>query len=454
MINCIWEVEIMRKKIIGIIICILLIGTVLPVSGTLIIDETTSSNVSGNTLYVGGSGEGNYTKIQDAIDNASDGDTVFVYNDSSPYYENIIIDKPISLVGEEKNTTIIDGNGVENTVFITDNNISISKFTIRNSNDSSTYRYAGIRVTHKEYGGNENTIMNNILVGNGHGIFITGHRNTVYNNIVISNKVEGIFINSGDGNAVFGNKVTNNGNRGVVISWASDNNITGNTIINNLVGIRIENSENTLVNLNTIFDNEYHGIDQTRSCNSTFCENYIVDNKKGYGFWLTRSCNNNIFRNYIAQTNFSIKERELLISVLICYNSDNNTISWNTVTNDYFGICIGIESYNNTCYMNNITNCINGINIWTAPMSKSTLCYYKNKKPNLIRKNNFINNRIHALSKYWIFSTFGSKWDGNYWGRPRIFPKIILGLRMIGNYFGIPFRFDVDWHPAKKPYDI
>ena len=33
-----------------------------------------------NTLYVGGSGEGNYTKIQDAIDDASDGDIVFVYN--------------------------------------------------------------------------------------------------------------------------------------------------------------------------------------------------------------------------------------------------------------------------------------------------------------------------------------------------------------------------------------
>ena len=25
---------------------------------------------------------------------------------------------------------------------------------------------------------------------------------------------------------------------------------------------------------------------------------------------------------------------------------------------------------------------------------------------------------------------------------------------MIGNFFGIPFRFDIDWHPAKEPYDI
>jgi len=35
---------------------------------------------NGKTLYVGGTGEDNYTTIQDAIDDASEGDTVFVYD--------------------------------------------------------------------------------------------------------------------------------------------------------------------------------------------------------------------------------------------------------------------------------------------------------------------------------------------------------------------------------------
>jgi hypothetical protein len=61
----------------------------------------------GKTLYVGGSGPGNYTKIQDAIDDASDGDTVFVYDDSSPYYKNMVIDKKINLTGEHRETTVI-----------------------------------------------------------------------------------------------------------------------------------------------------------------------------------------------------------------------------------------------------------------------------------------------------------------------------------------------------------
>jgi len=72
--------------------------------------EKTQSTSRGNWLYVGGSGPGNYTRIQDAIDNASDwGDTVFVYDDSSPYYEFLIINKSISLIGENKDTTIIKG---------------------------------------------------------------------------------------------------------------------------------------------------------------------------------------------------------------------------------------------------------------------------------------------------------------------------------------------------------
>ena len=73
----------------------LVIGTIFLFTGmsitpSIAVDTVKISSIpisNGKTLYVGGSGEGNYTKIQDAIDDASDGDTVFVFNDSSPYIE-------------------------------------------------------------------------------------------------------------------------------------------------------------------------------------------------------------------------------------------------------------------------------------------------------------------------------------------------------------------------------
>ena len=88
----------------------------------------------GTIFYVGGSGSGNYTRIQDAIDNASDGDTVFVYDDSSPYHENVVINKSINLIGEDKDTTIISGPW--STVFIQNSNdVNIKNFTITGNNN-------------------------------------------------------------------------------------------------------------------------------------------------------------------------------------------------------------------------------------------------------------------------------------------------------------------------------
>lgn len=86
---------------------------------------------AGNTLFVGGSGDGNYTTIQSAIDAANWGDTVFVY--SGVYNENVVVDKTIKLDGENKNTTIIDGM-YDNIVLrtVSDNTV-ISGFTIKNS---------------------------------------------------------------------------------------------------------------------------------------------------------------------------------------------------------------------------------------------------------------------------------------------------------------------------------
>jgi len=71
-------------------------------------NETDSKNET-EFLYVGGSRPNNYTKIQDAIDDAEDGYTVYIY--AGTYYENVVVNKTIDLIGENTDTTIIDGGG-------------------------------------------------------------------------------------------------------------------------------------------------------------------------------------------------------------------------------------------------------------------------------------------------------------------------------------------------------
>jgi len=101
----------MTKHIIqkGLVISITLLFFGTGAIGSLNSTISNNSPIRGNTLYVGGAGPGNYTKIQDAIDSASDGDTIIVY--ARIYYENqIIINKALRIQGSGWTTTIIDGS--------------------------------------------------------------------------------------------------------------------------------------------------------------------------------------------------------------------------------------------------------------------------------------------------------------------------------------------------------
>jgi len=72
--------------------------------------------------------------IQEGINVAEDGDVVYVF--SGIYVENIIINKKINLIGENKNTTIIDGsNGGYKDVIVTIRRsyVKLKSLTIQNS---------------------------------------------------------------------------------------------------------------------------------------------------------------------------------------------------------------------------------------------------------------------------------------------------------------------------------
>jgi len=88
------------------------------------------------TLYVGGNGTGNYTTIQEAINDANSGDTVFVYDDSSPYKENVIVNRSINFIGEDKDTTVIDANETgKHAIKITVDNVTSQNYLMMYNKD-------------------------------------------------------------------------------------------------------------------------------------------------------------------------------------------------------------------------------------------------------------------------------------------------------------------------------
>jgi hypothetical protein len=115
---------------------------------------------NGNTLYVGGMGPGNYTSIQDAIDDADSGDTVFVFDDSSPYYEHLFLNKTISLIGENRDNTVVDANHIGSVVVIYADGCLVSGFTLKNcQKPGQNHHFDVVKIVDS----NNVTISDNIL---------------------------------------------------------------------------------------------------------------------------------------------------------------------------------------------------------------------------------------------------------------------------------------------------
>ena len=120
------------RKGVAFAVVLLFIGmAIIPSTDTTDVKKSTMPTLNGNTLYVGGSGPGNYTKIQDAIDNASDGDLIYIY--SGTYYESLSLRKSLTLQGQDANTTIIDGCQAFSTLYVNTTEFHIQSLGFRNT---------------------------------------------------------------------------------------------------------------------------------------------------------------------------------------------------------------------------------------------------------------------------------------------------------------------------------
>ena len=438
----------MKKILITVLVTILFLGTCIVSSVAIFNDKKSSISIfNNNTLYVGGSGEGNYTTIKDAIDDATDGDTVFVYDDSSPYYENVVVNKSINLIGEKGETTVIDGGGYGIVINIPADGVNVSGFTIRNGS-------VGIFIW-----SSSNTITGNTITSNkAYGICIYyshSKLNTITNNI-ISNNNGGIKILDSDFSIIKGNTISNN-HSCLLLYYSKSNIISDNSFFND--GLFVYNSynnniENNLVNGKPLvyFEDKSDEIITDAgqvilvNCNEITVENQILSNADvGIELWKT---NNSI----IINNDFSNNEYGIYF-----YKSSGNNITGNTITsNKADGIYLR-HSRLNTIINNIISNNQYGIYLGGHTETFDLVKIFSNgSNDNIILKNNFLGNERDAFFQ----NSFRNQWKQNYWNRPRILPILIIGeIYWIipiphGGEFHWPWFPQIDWYPAKEPYVI
>ena len=298
------------KKSLAVGIILLFIGTAIIPSNGQKIEKSSLPASRGHWLYVGGSGPGNYTRIQDAIDNASNGDTVFVYDDSSPYHEHIVINTSVSLIGEDRNTTIIQGNNFGDSVIEVNVNASISELTIEKYNHESTgiyvrsyYIYCTIdnNIIRNCYAGialtNFNIVQNNEIYNCTKGIAGYDSSNIIKHNIIHNNSWYGIIFYIGSNNVITQNIITHNAESGIGFLYPQENLISNNVITSNRYGITdsIYYSGNRY-KYNIVLDNSRYGF-YMRGENASVIGNVIGFNGE-YGIYATDGSNNtHVFHN-------------------------------------------------------------------------------------------------------------------------------------------------------------
>jgi len=295
------------------------------------------------TWTVDDDGPADFHTIQEAIDEAISGDTIFVYNGT--YHEHVIINRyNLKVFGQDRDRTVIDGDGTGSVVHVAADRVKVANFTVRDSGDGSTeFTESGVLVT-----GSNCEIENNIVTRNYHGIMLYYSENDIVRNNLLSQAHVGLYLYGSGGHTVEDNVVTENSFYGVYILQCESNTLSGNNLTYNRYNFHVAGHEQRSaytqqIDTSNLVDGKpiYYFMNLKEvTINSSTCPNagclvvagstrvtikdLILAENNGAGLLLAYTTNSVIENLRVSDSRYGIELRECENIII-----DNNEISYN-----------------------------------------------------------------------------------------------------------------------------
>jgi parallel beta-helix repeat protein len=367
-----------EKKVLPFLYVLCLLILIFHFSNTISIKP-----VSARTIHV----PDEFETIQEAINNASDGDIIKVA--SGIYYEHLYVNKSITLVGDPANptTTIIDAMTNGTAITLEASGINITGFTIRNAGS-----HYGIKSERDLPTNDKHVITNNIITTSTYGIKLaTSNRNTIKNNTITDVSMVGIYLDNSDRNYIAENNISQT-DTAIKLLYSSTNTLTRNKISQIFFGIYVTDS----------------------STGNSITQNYV--SAEDIAVYLGVDSDSNIVdHNTIANS----------ARAIYFYESRNGEVNYNHLMGNAYGIRVWMTTITDTSHVitnNKVLFGSRAIDLKGASgntfmgnwLQENTYGAYLTESPyNLFYRNNFIQNTMQVYTdsiNSWNFTD-----EGNYW---------------------------------------